>query len=75
MADAMHRENIYSETLGPEQFGIIEKPLTLVEKIYSQAWLRKVGIIVVLALAWEFYARWLSRRFITRLGCARSALS
>jgi len=64
MADAMHRENIYSETLGPEQFGIIEKPLTLVEKIYSQAWLRKVGIIVVLALAWEFYARWLDNSLL-----------
>ena len=64
MADAMHRENIYSETFGPEQFGIIEKPLTLVEKIYNQAWLRKVGIIVVLALAWELYARWLDNSLL-----------
>ena len=64
MADAMHRENIYSKTLGPEQFGIIEKPLTLVEKIYNQAWLRKVGIIVVLALAWELYARWLDNSLL-----------
>jgi NitT/TauT family transport system permease protein len=64
MADAMHRENIYSETFGPEQFGIIEKPLTLVEKIYNQAWLRKVGIIVMLALAWEFYARWLDNSLL-----------
>ena len=64
MADVMRRENIYSETLGPEQFGIIEKPLTLVEKIYNQAWLRKVGIIVVLALAWEFYARWLDNSLL-----------
>ena len=64
MADVMHRENIYSKTLGPEQFGIIEKPLTLVEKIYNQAWLRKVGIIVVLALAWELYARWLDNSLL-----------
>ena len=64
MADAMHRENIYSKTFGPEQFGIIEKPLTLVEKIYNQAWLRKVGIIVMLALAWEFYARWLDNSLL-----------
>jgi NitT/TauT family transport system permease protein len=64
MADAMRRENIYSETLGPEQFGIIEKPLTLVEKIYNQAWLRKVGILVMLALAWEFYARWLDNSLL-----------
>ena len=64
MADAMHRENIYSETFGPEQFGIIEKPLTLVEKIYNQAWLRKVGIVVMLALVWEFYARWLDNSLL-----------
>ena len=64
MADVMHRENIYSKTLGPEQFGIIEKPLTLVEKIYNQAWLRKVGIVVMLALVWEFYARWLDNSLL-----------
>ena len=60
MLEAVRRANIvYSETLGPEQFGIIQKPLTLAEKIYNQAWLRKVGIIVVLALAWELYGIWL----------------
>ncbi len=60
MLEAVRRANIvYSETLGPEQFGIIQKPLTLAEKIYNQAWLRKVGIIVVLALAWQLYGIWL----------------
>jgi len=53
------RPNIYCETLGPEQFGIIEKPLTLFERVYNQTWLRKVGILVFLALAWEIYGRWL----------------
>lgn len=59
MLEAVQRANIYSETLGPEQFGIIQKPLTLAEKIYNQAWLRKIAILVVLALAWEIYGRWL----------------
>ena len=59
MLEAAQRANIYCETLGPEQFGIIQKPLTLAEKIYNQAWLRKVSIIVALALAWELYGRWL----------------
>ncbi len=59
MLEAVQRANIYCETLGPEQFGIIQKPLTLAEKIYNQGWLRKIGIIVVLALAWELYGRWL----------------
>jgi NitT/TauT family transport system permease protein len=59
MLDSVQRPNIYSETLGPEQFGIIQKPLTLAEKIYNQTWLRKIFILVVLAGAWEIYGRWL----------------
>ncbi len=59
MLEAVERPNIYRETLGTDQFGIIEKPLTLAEKLYNQAWLRKTAIVVLLALAWEVYARWL----------------
>jgi NitT/TauT family transport system permease protein len=59
MLDTVQRPNIYSETLGPEQFGIIQKPLTLVEKIYNQTWIRKIFILIVLASAWEIYGRWL----------------
>jgi len=59
MLQAVERPNIYCETLGPDQFGIIEKPLTPFEQIYNQAWLRKIMILVVLALAWELYGRWL----------------
>jgi NitT/TauT family transport system permease protein len=60
MLEMVQRANIvYSETLGPEQFGIIQKPLTLAEKIYNQTWLRKVFIIVVLAVAWQLYGVWL----------------
>jgi NitT/TauT family transport system permease protein len=59
MLQASERPNIYCETLGPDQFGIIEKPLTLAEQIYNKVWLRKLAILVVLALAWELYGRWL----------------
>ncbi|MGC1466886.1 MAG: ABC transporter permease [Pseudolabrys sp.] len=59
MLKAPDRPNVYFETLGADQFGIIAKPLTLVEKIYNQSWLRKITIIVLLALAWELYGRWL----------------
>ena len=31
MLQAAERPNIYCETLGPDQFGIIDKPLTLAE--------------------------------------------
>ena len=59
MLQAVERPNIYCETLGPDQFGIIEKPLTLAERIYNKVWLRKIAILIVLALAWEIYGRWL----------------
>jgi NitT/TauT family transport system permease protein len=59
MLDTVQRPNIFSETLGPEKFGIIQKPLTLAEKIYNQTWIRKIFILVVLASAWEIYGRWL----------------
>jgi NitT/TauT family transport system permease protein len=59
MLQAGERPNIYCETLGPDQFGIIEKPLTLAEQIYNKVWLRKIAILVVLALGWEIYGRWL----------------
>jgi NitT/TauT family transport system permease protein len=59
MLQTIERPNIYCETLGPDQFGIIEKPLTLAEKIYNQAWLRKLAILVLLAVLWEAYGRWL----------------
>jgi NitT/TauT family transport system permease protein len=64
MLDTVQRANVYSETLGPEQFGIIQKPLTLPEKIYNQAWLRKIAILVFLALGWEIYGRWLDNQLL-----------
>ena len=59
MLQPVERPNIYCETLGPDQFGIIEKPLTLAEQIYNQVWLRKIAILVFLAVGWELYGRWL----------------
>jgi len=59
MVDATYRPNIYRDTLGPEQFGIIQKPLTIVEKLYNQSWLRKIFLLVLLAVGWELYGRWL----------------
>jgi NitT/TauT family transport system permease protein len=59
MLQPVERPNIYCQTLGPDQFGIIEKPLTLAEQIYNQVWLRKIAILVFLALGWELYGRWL----------------
>ncbi|HZP75954.1 MAG TPA: ABC transporter permease [Pseudolabrys sp.] len=64
MLQAVERPNTYSETLGPDQFGIIEKPLTIFEKVYNQVWLRKIAILVFLALGWEIYGRWLDNQLL-----------
>ena len=39
------------------QFAVVQKPLSALERIYNQVWLRKLVILVVLALIWEAYGR------------------
>ncbi|WP_407519445.1 ABC transporter permease [Methylobacterium oryzisoli] len=36
---------------------IVEKPLSMLERLYNQAWLRKLVILVALAGIWEIYGR------------------
>ncbi len=38
-------------------FGVVEKPLSTWERIYNVGGVRKLAILLVLALAWEVYAR------------------
>jgi NitT/TauT family transport system permease protein len=66
MSDAAmtQRPEIYRETLGADQFGIVAKPLTLFETLYNQGWLRKLFVLVVLAALWEGYARWLDNELL-----------
>lgn len=40
-------------------YEVVEKPLSAWEKLTGQAGARKIGLLVLLALAWEAYARWL----------------
>jgi NitT/TauT family transport system permease protein len=39
---------------------VVQKPLSTLERIYNQVWLRKLLILVVLALIWEGYGRFLN---------------
>jgi len=41
-------------------FAVVQKPLSALERIYNQVWLRKLVILVVLALIWEAYGRFLN---------------
>ena len=43
-----------------EQFAVVQKPLSTLERIYNQVWLRKLLILAVLALIWEAYGRFLN---------------
>jgi NitT/TauT family transport system permease protein len=42
------------------QFAVVQKPLSTLERIYNQVWLRKLVILAVLALIWEAYGRFLN---------------
>jgi len=37
-------------------FGVVEKPLTIWERLYNQGWIRKIALLVLLALAWQLYS-------------------
>lgn len=43
---------------------VVEKPLSVFERLYSQTWLRKIAILVVLALIWEAYGRYLNNNLL-----------
>ena len=61
MADAVvARPDAYRDTVDAAQFGVVEKPLSTWERIYNITAVRKLAILVFLAVVWEAYARWLN---------------
>jgi len=40
-----------------KSFGVIEKPLTVWERIYNNGAIRKTALLIAIAAAWELYAR------------------
>ena len=64
MTDAALRPEIYREPMSQETFGIVQKPLTIFERLYNQNWLRKLFVLVVIAVCWEAYARWLDNELL-----------
>jgi len=57
---ASMREDVYHQPVDAAQFGVVAKPLSAWEKVYNLTIVRKVGILIVLAVAWELYGRWLN---------------
>ena len=64
MTDVTFRPEIYREPMSQEKFGVVEKPLTPFERLYNQNWLRKLFVLIVIAVCWELYARWLDNELL-----------
>jgi NitT/TauT family transport system permease protein len=43
---------------------VLEKPLSIAVRLYNQSWLRKIVILVILALIWEAYGRYLNNNLL-----------
>ena len=57
-AQLVARPEIVLDTVRGE-IAEIQRPLSAFESVYSINWLRKLALLLVLALVWEVYARWL----------------
>jgi NitT/TauT family transport system permease protein len=60
IAPALPRAELTREPVAAEAFGVVEKPLSVWERVAGQGWLRKLALLIVLASIWEIYARWLN---------------
>lgn len=78
---AAPRDEIVREPDDAQHFSVVEKPLSPLERLYNQGWLRKLLVLAVLALAWELYGRALNNPLLfptfsaTIEALARSTLS
>ena len=54
------RKDIYRQPATREDRGVIHKSLSTWERVYNVAAVRKVAILLLLAVVWELYARWLN---------------
>jgi NitT/TauT family transport system permease protein len=64
MADVtMQRQEFIRESLG-EARDIVQKPLSKWERIYGQGWVRKLMLLVGLAVIWEIYASFLENELL-----------
>ncbi len=56
-ASSPDRPEVLRHMVAAETLGVLEQPLTLWEKAWNNAALRKGLLLIALALAWEMYAR------------------
>ncbi|HVL58444.1 MAG TPA: ABC transporter permease [Burkholderiaceae bacterium] len=58
------RPEYIRDQVDERHFGVVQKPLTVWERIYGQPAVRKVSILLVLAGLWQAYALYLSNELI-----------
>jgi NitT/TauT family transport system permease protein len=51
------RPEYMRDTVASQDFGVVQKPLTVWQRLVNQGWLRKAFILTVIAVGWELYAR------------------
>jgi sulfonate transport system permease protein len=54
------RPEVLRDTVSPDAFGVLAQPLTIWERAWNNGALRKTVLLIVLASAWEIYARLLN---------------
>ena len=57
MSEAIPRPEISRELSSSEDFGVIQKELTIWEQLFNQVWLRKCVLLVLIGVIWEVYGR------------------
>jgi NitT/TauT family transport system permease protein len=58
------RPEYLRDTIVDSKIGVVQKPLTLCQRLANQSWLRKTLILAVIAVAWETYARHLNNALL-----------
>jgi NitT/TauT family transport system permease protein len=54
------RPEYLQQVVAGRDIGVVQKPLTMWQRLANQAWLRKAFILAVLTATWEIYARQLN---------------
>ncbi|MFM9939554.1 MAG: ABC transporter permease [Hyphomicrobiaceae bacterium] len=52
-----HRPEFVLEGELTKDFGVVEQPLTIFERLYNNGFLRKLGILLIIGAIWEVYAQ------------------
>lgn len=60
----VNRPEIHRDTIDSSAFGVVEKPLSVFERVYNIPAARKIAILIALALVWEFGARALDNQLL-----------